>query len=451
MVKYIDLEKAASNEFIVRPGFSEALRETHERIQRCKKQVERIRQVESEKLGIEVKLVESNTHSFVLEANKKQADDAFRCQKGKKYKSLSIRNRVMTFTLDALQEVVYQHDDLVKQYEEQQQAIVEDVINIVSGYYPVMDMASQAIAELDVYCSFAELAYSSVRPLVRPTMSTGDDLILIGSRHPLLEEAHSEFIANDLSMNRKESRMHIITGPNMGGKSTYIRQAAICVMMAHIGCFVPCAFAEIPIIDAIITRVGASDMQLRGISTFMSEMLEASCMLKVGTEKSLIIIDELGRGTSTSEGFGLAWAIAEEIVSEMKALCLFATHFHEMTRMEDETACVKNFHVDCVIKERRTMAMEYKVKRGASDRSYGILVAEMLDFPEAVLRDARQKAEELEGKKEEMEEGKEEDLTGRIVRRSRTASKEQQARIWALVRSREMSDQLKEEILAVLE
>ena len=121
--------------------------------------------------------------------------------------------------------------------------------------------------------------------------------------------------------------------------------------MAHIGSFVPCNFAEIPIIDAIITRVGASDMQLRGISTFMSEMLEASCMLKIGTEKSLIIIDELGRGTSTSEGFGLAWAIGEEIAREMKCFCLFATHFYEMTRMEEEMSYVKNYHVDCLIRD----------------------------------------------------------------------------------------------------
>lgn len=118
--------------------------------------------------------------------------------------------------------------------------------------------------------------------------------------------------------------------------------------MAHIGCFVPCSFAQIPVLDAIITRVGASDMQLRGISTFMSEMLEASCMLKTATQNSLIIIDELGRGTSTSEGFGIAWAIAEHIAHELKSYCLFATHFHEMTLMEDEIACVKNYYVSCI-------------------------------------------------------------------------------------------------------
>ena len=146
----------------------------------------------------------------------------------------------------------------------------------------------------------------------------------------------------------------------MGGKSTFIRQVAICVLMAHVGCFIPAVEAEIPITDAVITRVGASDMQLRGISTFMSEMLEASCMLKIATSNSLVIIDELGRGTSTSEGFGLAWSISQYLAKNIRCFTLFATHFHEMTKLEKVQEGVKNFHVSCITADNK-LSMQYKV------------------------------------------------------------------------------------------
>ena len=181
------------------------------------------------------------------------------------------------------------------------------------------------------------------------------------SRHPLIEvQDPASCISNNCRMVPDVSNLQIITGPNMGGKSTYIRQVATCILLAHIGCFVPCSEAKIPLIDCVIARVGASDHQLRGISTFMAEMLEASCMLKTATDKSFIIMDELGRGTSTNEGFGLAWAIAEYLATEIRCLTLFATHFHEMTAMERELPNVKNLYVRALA-EGEKLTMLYKV------------------------------------------------------------------------------------------
>lgn len=227
-------------------------------------------------------------------------------------------------------------------------------------------------------------------------MNSEKQISLVDSRHPLIEVLDpASCISNDCHMVDGKSNLAVITGPNMGGKSTYIRQIATCLLLAHTGCFVPARSANLPLIDCIIARVGASDHQLRGISTFMAEMLEASCMLKTATENSFIVMDELGRGTSTNEGFGLAWAIAEYLATETKCLTLFATHFHEMTAMENELPNVKNLHVSALA-EGKNLTMLYKVKEGVIDRSYGIHVAEMLGFPEEVLSDARELAQELE-------------------------------------------------------
>merc|ERR1719337_590646 len=153
--------------------------------------------------------------------------------------------------------------------------------------------------------------------------------------HPLVvANSEKSFVANDLSMEKDSSRLHIITGPNMGGKSTYIRSVALIALLHQIGSFVPCQSATLPIFDAVMCRVGASDMQLRGISTFMAEMLEASCILNTATDRTLVIVDELGRGTSTSDGFGIAWAISGHLAEEKKCYSLFATHFHELAALE---------------------------------------------------------------------------------------------------------------------
>ncbi len=255
---------------------------------------------------------------------------------------------------------------------------------------------SKAIAILDVITSFAEV--SSNLGYVRPVMHEGDEIVIKGGKHPVVENAMGggRFVSNDLDINCSDKSMLLITGPNMAGKSTYMRQNALIVLMAQAGCFVPCEEAKIGVVDRIFTRIGASDNLAGGQSTFYVEMSELAYILNNATKKSLIILDEIGRGTSTYDGLSIAWAAIEYLCSKERQIkTLFASHYHELTALEDSIKGFKNLNVD-VAEENGQVIFLHKILDGSASRSYGIHVAKLAGVPNEVLENAENKLKQLE-------------------------------------------------------
>ena len=285
-------------------------------------------------------------------------------------------------------------------FDHEQKALVGKVVDTAATFTCVLTECHALLAELDVLLAFAHVSSSAPEPFVRPTLVPPEDarqrIVLRGCRHPCVERMDGvSFIKNDVQLVRTEASLEVVTGPNMGGKSTYLRSAGVCVLLAQVGCFVPCDEAELSLTDAILARVGAGDCQSRGVSTFMAEMLETATILKSATSASLVLIDELGRGTSTYDGYGLAWAIAHHLVTRVGCCTLFATHFHELTRLADAHSAVRNRHVTAHI-EAGSMTMLFRVEDGPSDSAYGVHVAKVCRFPAAVVASAKRKLEELE-------------------------------------------------------
>jgi len=265
--------------------------------------------------------------------------------------------------------------------------LYEDLLEQLADELDSLTTTSRAIAELDVLVSFAERAVSL--NLGQPELTAEPGIHICAGRHPVVELVQTEaFVANDIDLNNKRC-MLIITGPNMGGKSTYMRQTALIVILAHIGSFVPAESARIGPVDRIFTRIGAADDLAGGRSTFMVEMTEAAFILNSATPQSLVLMDEIGRGTGTRDGLALAWACAEHLAKEVRSLTLFATHFFELTALPDSAGGVANVHLDAIEHDNRIVFLQ-TVKPGPTDRSYGIQVAELAGIPTEVVKRARE-------------------------------------------------------------
>jgi DNA mismatch repair protein MutS len=272
--------------------------------------------------------------------------------------------------------------------------LFDAVLDELAPFIPVFQCAARAIATLDALVAFAEVA--RCHGYVAPVFSTQPGIHITGGRHPVVERQVEQFIHNDARL-APIRRMLLITGPNMGGKSTFMRQVALIALMAHIGSFVPATQAQLGPLDAIYTRIGASDDLASGRSTFMVEMTEAAAILHGATEHSLVLMDEIGRGTSTFDGLALAFAIARHLLEKNSSLSLFATHYFELTRLNTEYPECANVHLDAV-KHGHSIVFLHALEEGPASQSYGIEVAALSGIPASVIREARRQLRTLENR-----------------------------------------------------
>jgi DNA mismatch repair protein MutS len=300
--------------------------------------------------------------------------------------------RFVTPELKEYEERVLRADELILAREAQ---IFEEVRAALADAAPRVQRTSRAAASLDVLAALAEAATRF--DYVKPRISRGDDLVFTEGRHPTMERLSPDpFVANDLAMGEGAKRLYVLTGPNMGGKSTFLRQTALLVLMAQMGSFVPAREAKIGLVDRIFTRVGASDQILRGQSTFMVEMQETAHILRHATARSLVLLDEIGRGTATFDGLSIAWAVAEHVARDTQGpKTVFATHYHELVDLAADFPSVGNLHVSAR-EWQDTVVFLRKIEAGGSDRSFGIQVARLAGLPAPVVVRAQEILRNLE-------------------------------------------------------
>jgi DNA mismatch repair protein MutS len=282
-----------------------------------------------------------------------------------------------------------------------EERLFADLVERIAARIDDLLCAADAIAEIDVLCSLAQCA--AERGYVRPEFIDKSEIDILDGRHPVMETIlRTNFVPNDLHLHTSDHRFILLTGPNMGGKSTYLRQTALLVIMAQIGSFVPAKAAKLGIVDRIFTRIGAGDDLASGQSTFYLEMAEAANILRRSTGRSLLLIDEVGRGTGTIDGLSIAQAICEFLLGfdEQSPMVLFATHFHELVSLADHWKLVANYHITAVENTGPDGApvFSHRVLAGSSSRSFGIEVARMAGLPDTVVDRAQEIADALGGK-----------------------------------------------------
>lgn len=380
---------------IIRDGYSEELDQLKNSIKDGQRWIANLEGIEKERTGIKsLKVGFNKVFGYYIEVTKSYfdliPDNYIRKQ------TLANCERFITPELKEVETVVLSAETKINQMEYD---IFIEIRSFIQGYISTIQSTSGAVSTLDVLVSFAEV--SSRLGYVRPVVNDGNIIKIEKGRHPVIEQTIKDgiFVSNDTYIDGKDNSMLLITGPNMAGKSTYMRQTALIVLMAQVGCFVPAEAADIGIVDRIYTRIGASDNLSQGQSTFFVEMSELAYILNTASRKSLIILDEIGRGTSTYDGLSIAWAVVEYLCNKKcQTRTLFATHYHELTSLEGSIKGIKNLNVDVQDKDGNIVFL-HKIVEGSASRSYGIHVAKLAGVPKSLLIAAEEKLQKLEENK----------------------------------------------------
>lgn len=377
---------------LIRAGYSDALDVLKDSIKDGRNWIASLEPQERERSGIKnLKVGYNRVFGYYIEVSKSNLSlvpqDYIRKQ------TLVNCERYITPELKEIESVVLNAEAKINELEYQ---LFAELREKIAEEIPSIQRTSAAMAAVDVLASFAEASIKL--GYVKPSITPEDRIVIQKGRHAVIERTIQDgvFVSNDLYIDRSEASLLLITGPNMSGKSTYMRQLALIVLMAQAGCFIPAESAEIGICDRIYTRIGASDNITQGQSTFFVEMSELAYILNTSTEKSLVILDEIGRGTSTYDGLSIAWAVCEHLTRpEQKVRTLFATHYHELTALSETMSGVRNLNVD-VAESDGNIVFLHKIVEGSASRSYGIHVARLAGVPETLLFAAENKLAELE-------------------------------------------------------
>ncbi|MEM7027739.1 MAG: DNA mismatch repair protein MutS, partial [Pseudomonadota bacterium] len=374
---------------VIADGYDDELDELRKLDQNADEFLQSLEKREQDRTGINgLKLGFNRIHGYYIEISRQHSDlvpeDYTRRQ------TLKAAERFITPELKQFENKVLsaREKSLAKE-----KSLYDSLLIDIARFIDALQTNAAILAELDVYLCFAEIAEQ--HNYNKPELCQQKCIDIQGGRHPVVEQIQtSSFVSNDVQLSEAR-QMLIITGPNMGGKSTYMRQTALIVILAHIGCFVPANSARIGIIDRIFTRIGAADDLASGRSTFMVEMTETASILNNATEYSLVLMDEIGRGTSTYDGLSIAWASAQHLVSSIHAYCLFATHYFEMTALPDSFSEAINVHMEA-LQHGEEVIFLHSVKPGPANQSYGIHVAALAGVPNQVIELAKKRLDEME-------------------------------------------------------